>query len=160
MARQQSKLTGRLEDYLEAVLVLVRESGSARVRDIAARTDVSMSSVSTALKQLAAAGLVNYDPYELTTLTAKGEALAGAIRQRHTALSDFLTGVLDVDEAVAEANACRMEHVVDDEVLDRLGLLAAFLSERAAHGSDRAKAFSKYCRRRESRPARPTKVRR
>ena len=160
MTRQQSKLTRRLEDYLEAVLVLVRESGSARVRDIAARTDVSMSSVSTALKQLAAAGLVNYDPYELITLTAEGEALAGTIRHRHIALADFLTGVLDVDESVAEANACRMEHVVDDEVLDRLGLLAAFLAETPAHGPGRVEEFSKYCRRRESRPAKATKVRR
>ena len=101
---------------------------------------------STALKHLAGAGLVNYDPYELVTLTPKGESLAEKIRGRHVALADFLRGVLAVDEATAEANACRMEHVVDDEVLDRLGLLASFLSESPAEGEDLTERFSAYCR--------------
>lgn len=150
MARRRGSLTRRREDYLEAILVLVRQGGSARVRDIAARTGVSMSTVSTALRQLARAGLVNYDPYELTTLTARGRTRAEEIRQKHLALVAFLRKALDVDEGTAEANACRMEHVVDDEVLTRLGRLVEFLDELPAEGTDWPERFSAFCRGRES----------
>ena len=35
-------------------------------------------------------------------------------------LTDFLVNVLSVPEDVAEENACRMEHVVDNFVMERL----------------------------------------
>jgi len=44
-------LSASLEDYLEAVLLLVRQRRVARVRDIAGRVGVSMPSVNTALKR-------------------------------------------------------------------------------------------------------------
>jgi len=147
------KLTRRLEDYLEAVLVLIRSSGVARVRDIAARTDVSMSSVTAALKQLAQIGLVHYDPYELVTLTARGEAAGEKIRRKHNTLADFLVNVLDVDTERAEANACRMEHVVDDQVLRRLRTLGEFLALRSGREEDWLAEFAAYCHDREAEPA-------
>jgi DtxR family Mn-dependent transcriptional regulator len=122
------KLSRRLEDYLEAVLVLIRRDGAARVRDIAARTEVSKSTVTAALKQLDAAGLVHHDPYQLVTLTDRGRAVAGEICHRHEALVEFLTEVLAVDAKQAEANACRMEHVLDDEVVDRLAVVTDIVS--------------------------------
>lgn len=145
----EHKLTQRGEDYLEAVGVLVRRGGVARVRDIAALTKVSMSTVTASLKQLASAGLVNYDPYELVTLTPRGQKLAATICDRHLALAAFLTEVLRVEPPVAEENACRMEHVVDDRVLGRLSLLAEFLREHPASG-EVLQRFWKFCGRRES----------
>ncbi len=146
-----AKLTRRLEDYLEAVWELVRRDGVARVRDIAARTKVSKSSVTAALKQLAQADLVHYDPYQLVTLTRRGKAAAKTIRGKHDALRRFLVDVLDVDPATADANACRMEHVVDNQVLRRLKMLVEFIQESSPHGEDRLDRFSAYCRQRESR---------
>jgi len=61
-AGQQDKLSPSMEDYLEAIVGLVRTGKVARVRDIAQRLGVGMSSVSTALRGLGARGLVNYDP--------------------------------------------------------------------------------------------------
>ncbi|KKM66834.1 hypothetical protein LCGC14_1477200 [marine sediment metagenome] len=146
MAKQGPKLTRRLEDYLEAVLVLIRESGAARVRDIAARTDVSMPSVTAALKQLARMGLVHYDPYELVTITPRGEKAGAKICAKHEALVDFMVKVLDVDVEQAGANACRIEHVMDDHVLGRLSLLGNYLLVR---GGDEQwlEEFRSCCRR-------------
>jgi len=152
MSEPTKKLTRRLEDYLEAVWVLTQEQGVARVRDIAARTDVTMSSVTSALKQLARGGLVHYDPYQLVTLTARGESLAERIHDKHDALRGFLVEVLDLDPHTAEANACRMEHVVDDEVLHRLSLLARFLRQRCPEQDEWARRFGEYCRSQASLP--------
>ena len=151
MSPSTEHLTRRLEDYLEAIGNLASRNGVARVRDIAARTHVSKSSVTAALKQLARAGLIHHDPYQLITLTPRGRARADAIRRKHDALREFLVDVLNVDSDTAEANACRMEHVVDEEVLRRLTMLAEFVQEGPPEGDDRLDGFSEYCRRRESR---------
>jgi DtxR family Mn-dependent transcriptional regulator len=150
MVASGTNLTRSLEDYLEAVFVLIRREGAARVRDIAAETKVSKSSVTAALKHLAEAGLVHYDPYQLVRLTPAGKALAEGIRRKHNALRKFLLDVLDVDVETAEENACRMEHVIDENVLRRLSLLGEFLESCPVPSEEWLEEFSAYCRRRES----------
>ena len=145
MAKKSRKLTRRLEDYLEAVLVLVRRNGVARVGEIAIATNVSKSSVTAALKHLADDGLVNHDPYQFVTLTPRGTELAQEVLDKHELLMSFLIDVLNIAPTVAEENACRMEHVVDDVVMERMSLLAAFTQQCPQGGSEWAKKFSDYC---------------
>ena len=132
----QQPLSPSQEDYLEAVLDLERTGRVARVRDIARRLNVGMSSVSIALRALGERGLVNYDPYQVITLTDRGERLGRLVTRRHEVLQAFLTDVLGIDAGRAQSNACRMEHAIDDEVLQRLKDFAAFLqrSPRVGRG--------------------------
>ncbi len=116
-----------MEDYLETILLLVRRDRVARVRDIAGHMGVAMSSVTAALKSLSERKLVNYDPYEVITLTAKGRTYARGVYRRHEVLRAFLSDVLGMDADGAEANACRMEHAMDDKALAKLGRFAKFL---------------------------------
>jgi len=133
---RKSKLSTSLEDYLEAILHLVRRQRVARVRDIARRLGVHMPSVTAALKVLARRKLVNYDPYQFITLTESGQRAAQEVTHRHRVLRDFLTGVLGLDDSRAEANACRMEHAVDQVVLDRLGDFARFVERSGRWDKD------------------------
>lgn len=146
MPQAVAKVSRRLEDYLEAVLFLVQRDGAARVRDIAASTAVSKSTVTAALKQLAQEGLADYGPYQLVRLTPKGQALAQDVQHRHDALSDFMVKVLGVDPKTAQANACRMEHVVDAEVLERLKLLSAWSEHSGPNGRQWMESFRRFCR--------------
>ncbi len=152
---RRPRLTRRREDYLEAVFELVRRDGFARVRDIARRTGVSKSSVTAALRQLSRAELVHYDPYQMVTLTARGEALAREVRRRHNTIRDFLREVLSIDPETAEANACRMEHVVDEKVLHRLSMLAEFVQDRPDRGGEWLGDFLAFCRAQDSRESPP-----
>lgn len=113
-------LSASLEDYLEAIYHLVRENRVARVRDIAERLGVQMPSVTGALRTLAAKELVNHDPYSYVTLTPAGERVARDMVRRHEVLTGFLSDFLGLDLAVAERNACAMEHAIEPQVLDRL----------------------------------------
>ncbi|MCA1959809.1 MAG: metal-dependent transcriptional regulator [Desulfomonile sp.] len=113
-------LTPAMEDYLEAIYHLENERRIARVRDIARRLDVKMSSVSSALKSLSSRGLIRYDPHQYITLTDHGIQKAKEIVRRHEVVKRFLSRVLYVDDAVAEDNACRMEHSLDPEVIEKL----------------------------------------
>jgi DtxR family Mn-dependent transcriptional regulator len=123
----EKRLSESLEDYLEAIYHIVAAKRAARATDIAKRLEVQNSSVTQALKALKERGLVNYAPYDLVTLTDEGERLAAAVVKRHTTLREFLTRVLLLGEETAEKNACRMEHVVDSILMERLIAYLSFL---------------------------------
>jgi DtxR family Mn-dependent transcriptional regulator len=112
-----------------------------------------MPSVTTALKGLASRKLVNYDPYEAVTLTDRGREVAEEISGRHFALRRFLTDVLGLDSESADANACRMEHAVDDALLVRLTRFAEFIHTCPRAGDSWIEEFATFCRHRRD-PAR------
>jgi len=56
------------------------------------------------------------------------------VRRRHQALFYFLTAILGVAPAVAEEDACRMEHVISPETMERL--LAFLASNRWVPGEE------------------------
>jgi DtxR family transcriptional regulator, Mn-dependent transcriptional regulator len=110
-------LSASLEDYLEVILQLERASRVARVSEIAGRLGVSRPSVTGALKNLGARRLVAHARYGHVTLTQDGARIAVEVEQRHVAIRDFLTGVLGVPGDRAETTACKMEHVLEPEIL-------------------------------------------
>ena len=117
---EAKQITDHQEMYLKVIHGLIEENKVARVKDIADRLGVTKSSVSGALKSLADKELIDYDPYSYVTLTSKGETVAAELLNKYKVLTDFLVNVLSVPEDVAEENACRMEHVVDNFVMERL----------------------------------------
>jgi len=137
------KLTASQEDYLEAIWELIWVEGVARVSDIAERLDVSMPSVTGALKGLAKRELVEYTPHKYVTLTDRGMELARKISARHEMLREFLGDILELDEQPANDNACRIEHAVDEIVSRRLAYFVEFVSQdaRARKFVDRFKGF-------------------
>jgi len=121
-----SQLSASLEDYLEAIYHIVAQKQAARAKDIVTRLGVHNSSVTQALRSLSEKGLVNYAPYDLITLTEAGEAAAAGVVARHQALRAFLVDVLGLDAKQAEHDACRLEHDISPEVLERLRLLMTY----------------------------------
>jgi DtxR family transcriptional regulator, Mn-dependent transcriptional regulator len=108
------------EDYLEAILFLAEEGGPVRSRDIAERLGTHKSTVSNQLRNLVGMELVSMERYGYVALTNRGRTIAEQVAYRHRQLKTFLQDTLLLDEATAEANACRMEHAVDIEVVERL----------------------------------------
>ena len=122
-------LSESLEDYMEVIYQLVQEKKVARVRDIAARKGVKMSSVVGALRRLSAADLIQYRAREFVELTDAGEDLARAVLARHEFLTRFFVDVLGVDDESAEEEACSVEHVLSAETMLRMRRFAAFLEQ-------------------------------
>jgi DtxR family Mn-dependent transcriptional regulator len=116
-------MTQSLEDYLEMVSFLSDE-GEVRVTDIASRLKVSKPSVLTALKVLEDQGFLEHERYRTVSLTKKGALQAADIRGRHDFLTAFLRDIVGVDAEIAEQDACKMEHVLSEETLRKMKLLA------------------------------------
>ena len=104
------------EDYLEAILRLQRENGIARSVDVARKLNVSKPSVSRAMGILEENGYVCVGKIGSLELTEKGRAKAEAIYDRHVLLTRFLMKIAGVGEDQAEANACKIEHDIDEDI--------------------------------------------
>jgi DtxR family Mn-dependent transcriptional regulator len=114
------KVSASLEDYLEAIYHTVAAKGAARAKDIVQRLGVHNSSVTQALRSLSDKELINYAPYDVITLTDRGERIALDVVKRHTTLSAFLRKVLGLSDHEADEGACLMEHAVNPLIMERL----------------------------------------
>ena len=120
-------LSASQEDYLEAIYHLVRDRREARTSTIADRLRVRRSSVTGALRTLAARGLVEHAAYGSTTLTRRGMAAARAVADRHHILREFIETILGLPAEQAEQTACAMEHAAPPALPARLRRLIFLL---------------------------------
>lgn len=119
-------ITSSMEDYLEAILEITQESGSARISEIAEKLDIAASSVSEVIGKLAQLQLVTQKKYGPVLLTSQGKNYAEDISCRHRMIKEFLTNVLGVEDEIAENDACMMEHVISNVTMKHL---AEYLAE-------------------------------
>ena len=148
----QQPLTPAQEDYLDAIYVLSSNDAGAHVDAIAKRVGVHKSTVTAALHTLAARKLVDYVPYKPVTLTARGSRVGAAIRDRHETLYRFLTSVLGIDGTLATKTACKMEHVMPPEVIDRFTNFADFIEACPRTNVRFSKGFGYFCKNDEMDP--------
>lgn len=113
------KLYASGEDYLEAILVLQQKQGMVRSVDVARHMDVSKPSVCHAVATLRNGGFLTMDEDHFLHLTDIGWEVATTIYERHCFFTEQLIAV-GVDPKTAEADACRMEHVISTESFLRL----------------------------------------
>lgn len=144
--KKEKRLSASLEDYLEMIALIIKEKKVARAKEISARLNVSRSSVTEAFRALSKKKLINYAPYEVITLTDKGKEMAEDIIHRHQALKNFFIKVLAVDEKVADIGACRIEHAVPREIVDRMISFVEFIDTCPRGGTDWIESFNSYCR--------------
>ncbi len=123
-------ISSSLEDYLEAIAEIIERNGHAHTKDIADRLQVKMPSVTNALQMLAARGLIHYRSHSPVELTAIGASKAAVIRHRHQVLKKFFSEILLLDPHSADSAACKIEHVIGENVFSRFVLLAEAIEQR------------------------------
>lgn len=107
------------ENYLEAILVLQRKMGKVRSVDIARHMEVTKPSVCHAVSVLRDNGFLKRDEEHILHLTEKGRKIAEKIYERHCFFTQALIAV-GVEPKTAEADACKIEHVISDESFAKL----------------------------------------
>ena len=112
------------EDYLETILVLQKKLGMVRSVDVARYMEVSKPSVCHAVATLRDGGFLTMDEDHFLHLTDVGREVAEKIYERHCFFTEQLIAA-GVDPKTAEADACRIEHIISDESFSRLKEAAA-----------------------------------
>ena len=118
------KLHASGEDYLETILVLQKKRGMVRSVDVARHMEVSKPSVCHAVATLRDGGFLTMDEDHFLRLTDVGREVTERTYERHCFFTEQLIAA-GVDPRTAEADACRIEHIISDESFSRLKEAAA-----------------------------------
>lgn len=113
-------ITKSLEDYIEYIYTSLSNGEELKAIDIAKKFNISRASVSEALIRLCELGLVIYEGRKGIIVTEKGEIEAKRVIKKHQILLDFLHKTLNIEFEKASDNACKIEHVIDDDVVSIL----------------------------------------
>lgn len=106
------------EMYLETILLLKQKKANVRSVDIVEELDYAKSSVSRAVNLLAKKNFITIDSASGDiTLTPVGLERACNIYERHRILTEALMK-MGAEQELAESNACRIEHVISEELFD------------------------------------------
>ena len=117
--KEKQHTTASGEDYLEAILVLKKKLGMVRSVDVARHLEVTKPSVCNAVATLREGGFLTMDSDYFLHLTDVGREVAEQIYEKHRFFTERLIAA-GVDPKTAEADACRIEHVISDESFERL----------------------------------------
>lgn len=116
-------ISASLENYLELIYNSLKTQKEVRAIDIANYFNISRPSVTEALIKLADNDFIIYEGRKGIKITKKGIQEATKIVKKHKILSDFFINTLGIEEKIANDNACRIEHVIDDEIIEKLAKL-------------------------------------
>lgn len=108
----------RMEDYLEAIYVMIINNEKPGVRALARRLNIKPSSVLEYLRKLDKEGYIVYEGGGNIKLTEKGLEIAKKVYERHRIISEFLQK-LGVPKEIAEIDACYIEHGIHPETLEK-----------------------------------------
>lgn len=133
---QETGLTSHMEDYMEAIAMLMVDNRVVRVKDIAKKLDIKMPSVTAALNKLKDMELIEYEKYGFIELTEKGEQVANNVYNKHTCISEFFEKILLLNPENADSEACRVEHALDSETCIRIHRFLEFFDQEADEKSD------------------------
>lgn len=114
--------TSTVEDYVKCIYLEQIDTPGELVAmgTLATAMGVVPGTVTTMVKALSDAGLVDYEPRGGVRLTQGGEKLALHVLRRHRLVELFLVKVLALDWSEVHDEAEELEHAISDKVLERM----------------------------------------
>ncbi|HAV92486.1 TPA: metal-dependent transcriptional regulator [candidate division WOR-3 bacterium] len=112
-----NKLSASLEDYIEAIYIVLEKNPVCRVTDIMKLLNVSKPSIVNAMSILKGKNLINQEKYGFVELTDEGKKMARRVYSKHSSIRQFLISLFDIEYSDANALACKIEHVVPENVI-------------------------------------------
>lgn len=132
---EANEVSHSVAHYLLAIWDSTHDDQAPRAADIARRLDVSRAAVSLQLRALKDNGLVDVGKDHRLRLSGEGRELVNRILSKRRIIQSFLVEILGVDEDIAEADACKIEHLISGETgasLARFISFARYQEERLA----------------------------
>lgn len=113
----EKKLSPSRENYLKAIYKLSKKSKLVRSIDIAVYLGVTKPSVHSAVTELQEEGLVIKPLGGEIQLTEEGRKQGEIITDKYQIIRRFLITCCHVDELIASADACKMEHIISNDAI-------------------------------------------
>ena len=126
MTEKAKNLSSGLEDYVEAIYIAHLNNKPLKGAELARQLNISRASVSEALAKLVAKNLIKYNSYEAISITKEGIEEAKKVYEKHHTLEQFFETVLGITKSEASENACKIEHIISQNVLNEMRSFTKF----------------------------------
>ncbi len=125
------ELTHSSVHHLMAMHELLKKNGYVRGVDISKYLKISRSSVSITLRKLIARGYVVEDENKFYLFTEHGEEIINSVLSKRNIIRIFFEKALHLSPELAEAEACKIEHLLGENTGQKLmSFMGFYLSER------------------------------
>ena len=115
-------LSQAVQDYLKTIYKL-EDKGRVSTTKIAKELNISGASVTGMLKRLSEMKMVDYNSYKGVKLTNSGKKIALEVIRHHRLLELYLKEMLGFPLEKVHEEACRLEHHISDEFLEKIDSL-------------------------------------
>ena len=120
MKTKKASISPQAEEYLEAIYRLEKKKGFAKTMELARTLNVVPGSITNTIEGLKRRALLTHKPYKGVKLTKKGENIALDVLRRHRLAELLLTDILHLDSNKVHDEACKLEHVLSDIILNSI----------------------------------------
>lgn len=117
-----------VQNYLKAIYTLQENHETVTTSALAQYLEISAASATNMVKKLARLKLAHHSPYHGVQLTPSGAKMALEVIRHHRLVELFLSQALNVPWDCVHDEAERIEHVISEDLEDRI---AAFLGDPA-----------------------------
>lgn len=109
-----------VQNYLKTIYLLGADGKPVTTTALADALGISAASATNMIKKLATLKLARHSPYRGVELTKAGEKIALEVIRHHRLVETFLAEALGVPWDRVHAEAERIEHVISEELEDRI----------------------------------------
>ncbi len=117
---EEVEITHSILHYLFAIKELQNEKWYSRAVDIAKDLKITAGSCSIWLKNLIKKWLIIEDENKFYTLSKKWEKIVNETVEKRKILYNFFTNVLWIDKNLANINSCKLEHLIDNKISEKI----------------------------------------
>lgn len=126
MKKEDQLLSAAMEDYVEMIYRLSRETGFTRINELASALNIKPPSATKMVQKLAELKLLNYEKYNIITLEPKGARLGRALLKRHATIEEFLK-LLGVPNTILLDEVEKIEHTISPGTVKKIDYLVKYL---------------------------------
>jgi Mn-dependent DtxR family transcriptional regulator len=128
MKNEENLLSASMEDYLEMIYRLSKDTGFTRINELSDALNVHPPSATRMVQKLGLLNLLQYERYGVILLRAEGKRLGELLLQRHNTMESFFR-LFGIDEENILAETEKVEHTLNDETVRCFEKYISFIKE-------------------------------
>jgi Mn-dependent DtxR family transcriptional regulator len=118
MKKEENLLTASMEDYLEMIYRLSKDTGFTRIHDLSEALNVQPPSATKMVQRLAELNFLKYEKYGVLVLQDEGRVMGETLLKRHNVVENLLK-ILNISEEMILEETEKIEHTISGETLKR-----------------------------------------
>lgn len=117
---EDNKISHSAIHYLFAIKELLEKNGYARMIDISKKLKITPWSCSTGIKSLLKKWFIVEDTNKFVQLSKTGTSIINEVLGNRETLYNFFKNTLKVSDEKSLINACKIEHLIGSEVIEKM----------------------------------------